>query len=83
MMSQHRKLYHDKVHKMKRRMLVATKKIMSRKFSEAKVYEELGATILCRNKNKIAGSKLCRDIIKVYRDRIQEKDQRTCRDRKM
>ena len=77
MMSRHRKLCHDKVHKMKRRMLVATKKIMSRKFPEEKVYEELSATILCRNtrhscrnKNKTVGSKLYRDIIKVYRDRI-------------
>ena len=47
------------------------------------MYEELGATILCHDtrnsfldKNKTVGSKLCRD-------RIQEKAQRTSRDRKL
>ena len=31
---------------MKRKMLIATKKIMSRQIPEAEVYKELGATIL-------------------------------------
>ena len=63
---------------------------MSRQFPETEVYKELGAKILCRDtrhsccdKNKTVGSKLCRSIIKVFRDRIQEKAQRTCRDRKL
>ena len=54
------------------------------------MYKELGVTNLCRDtrhsycdKNKTAGSKLCRDIIKVCHDRIQEKSQRTSRDRKL
>ena len=63
---------------------------MSPQFPEAEVYKELGAIILChdirhsyRNKNKIAGSKLYRDIIKVYHEKIQEKAQRTGHDRKL
>ena len=56
---------------------------MSQQFPKAEVYKELGTKIFCRNKNKTAGSKLCRDIIKVCRDRIQEKAQRTGRDRKL
>ena len=53
------------------------------------MYKEPGATILCRDtghsydKNMIAGSILYRDIIKVRRDKIQEKAQRTGCDRKM
>ena len=68
-------------------MLVAIKKIMSRQFPEAEVFKELGATILCHDirhsyhdKNKTVGLKLCPNIFKVYRDRIQEKAQRTGRD---
>ena len=38
------KLCHNRVDKMKRKMLVATKKIMSRQFPEAEVYKELDAT---------------------------------------
>ena len=54
------------------------------------MYEEMGATILCRDtrhscreKNKTVGSKLCRDIIKVCHDRIQEKSKRIGHDRKL
>ena len=54
------------------------------------MYEELGATILCHdtrhschNKNKTARSKLCRDIIKVCHDKIQEKAQIKGRDKKL
>ena len=89
-MSRHRKLCRDKVDKLKRKMLVATKKIMSRQLPEAEMYKELSATILCRDirhsyrdKNKTNGSKLCRDIIKVCRNIIQEKAQRTGRNIKL
>ena len=54
------------------------------------MYEEMGTTILCRDtrhscheKNKTVGSKLCRDIIKVCHDRIQEKAKIIGRDRKL
>ena len=39
-----KKSYRNKVYKMKRKMLVATKKLMSRQFLEAEEYKELGAT---------------------------------------
>ena len=54
------------------------------------MYKELGTKFFrcdirqsCRDKNKTVGSKLYCDIIKVYRDRIQEKAQRTGRNRKL
>ena len=53
------------------------------------MYEELSATLLCHDtrhscheKTKTVGSKLCCNITKVCLDRIQEKAQRTGRDRK-
>ena len=89
-LSRHRKLCRKKVGKLKRKMLVVTKKIMSRQFPEAEVHKELDTTILCRDtrhschdKNETAGSKLCRDIIKICHDIIQEKSQRTGRDKKL
>ena len=54
------------------------------------MYKELGAIILCRDirhsycdKNKTVGSKLYRDIIKVFCDRIQENAKRIDRERKL
>ena len=85
-----KKSCHGRVDKLKRKILVATKNIMSRQFPEAEVYKSWVQQILCRdtrhscrNKNKTVGSKLCHENIKVYRDRIQEKAQRTGRDRKL
>ena len=63
---------------------------MSGQFPKAEVYKELVQQIFChdtrhtcREKNKIASSKLCRDMIKVGHDRIQDKAQKTCHDRKL
>ena len=71
-------------------MLVATKKIMSRQFLEAEVHKELGTTkfvlrhkTLLSRQEQTAASKLYCDIIKVCRDKIQEKAQRTGHDRKL
>ena len=63
---------------------------MSQQIQEAKGHEKLVANrfsvttqgILC-DKNKIATQKFCRDIIKVCRDRIQERAQRTGRDKRL
>ena len=41
---QRRKVCRDIVDKLKRKMLVTTKKIIPRQFLEAEVYKELGAT---------------------------------------
>ena len=41
---QHRKLCRNIVDKLKRKMLIVTKKIMSRQFPEAEAYKGLGVT---------------------------------------
>ena len=62
---------------------------MSRQTLEAEGHEKLVTNrfgvvtqyIFCCNKNKTATPKFCRDIIKVCCDRIQERAQRTGRNR--
>ena len=64
---------------------------MSRQTPEAEGHEKLVANrfgvatqyIPVCDKNKTATPKLCRDTIKVCRDRIQERAQRTGRDRRL
>ena len=71
-------------------MLVVTRKLCHDNFQKEKCIKSWVQHILCRDtrpsccdKKKTAGSKRCRDIIKVCRDRIKEKSQRTGRDKKL
>ena len=83
-----KKLCHDKVNRLKRKMFVTIRKIMSRQTLEAEGHEKLVANrfgvttqyILVATSTR---PKFCRNIIKVCRDRIHERAQRTGRDKRL
>ena len=85
-----KKSCHDKVEWLKRKMFVATRKMISRRIPEVKEtrsWLQIGLVLRHRIsgcvKNKTATPNFGRDIIKVYRDKIQERVQKSGRDKRM